>query len=197
MPGCISGAWVSDWLGPRAALTLGVTLQAIVGFIMAGCYAYLSQPHYVGAFVVIYGLFLALGEVGPGDNIGLIASKTSATAVRGQYYGIAGAMGKVGAFVGTYLFPIMQNRYESGSVRAGQVPFVVASALALFSGLLSWFCLPSIGQDMIDEEDRRFRKYLERHGYDISKMGVEEGVGSPVSVDRGHVVDPEKVGGKG
>ena len=34
------------------------------------------------------------------DNIGLIASKTCATAVRGQYYGFAAAIGKVGAFVG-------------------------------------------------------------------------------------------------
>jgi hypothetical protein len=62
-------------------------------------------------FVVVYGIFLALGEVGPGDNIGLIASKTSATAIRGQYYGIAGAMGNVGAFVGTYLFPVCDTPY--------------------------------------------------------------------------------------
>ena len=106
MPGCIFGSWLSDWIGPRYALTLGVTLQAIVGYIMAACYQYLNKPSAVGGFVVVYGVFLALGEVGPGDNIGLIASKTSATAIRGQYYGIAGAMGKVGAFVGTYLFPV-------------------------------------------------------------------------------------------
>jgi MFS family permease len=106
MPGCIFGAWLSDWVGPRYALTIGVTAQAIVGYIMAGCYQWLNKPSAVGGFVVVYGIFLAFGEVGPGDNIGLIASKTSATAIRGQYYGIAGAMGKVGAFVGTYLFPV-------------------------------------------------------------------------------------------
>lgn len=38
-----------------------------------------------------------LGEMGPGDNIGLVASKTSATGIRGEYYAIAAAMGKVGA----------------------------------------------------------------------------------------------------
>jgi hypothetical protein len=32
--------------------------------------------------VVVYGIFLALGEFGPGDNIGLIASKTCATGIR-------------------------------------------------------------------------------------------------------------------
>ena len=52
-------------------------------------------------------IFLALGEVGPGDNIGLLAAKTCATPVRGQYYGIAAAVGKIGAFVGTYVFPVL------------------------------------------------------------------------------------------
>lgn len=41
-------------------------------------------------------------SLGPGNCIGLLAAKTSATAVRGQYYGIAAATGKVGAFVGTW-----------------------------------------------------------------------------------------------
>ena len=68
MPGCIFGAWVSDWIGPRYSLALGVTLQAVVGFIMAGCYKYLNEPSRVGGFVVVYGLFLALGELGPGGK---------------------------------------------------------------------------------------------------------------------------------
>lgn len=34
--GTLLGAPVSDWLGPRMALVLGVTLQAIVGFILSG-----------------------------------------------------------------------------------------------------------------------------------------------------------------
>lgn len=82
MPGCIGGAWVSDWIGPRKALALGVISQSCVGFIMVGCYPYLNLPKNVGGFVIVYGVFLALGELGPGNNIGLLASKTSATAIR-------------------------------------------------------------------------------------------------------------------
>ena len=37
-----------------------------------------------------------LGEMGPGDNIGLVAAKTSATGIRGEYYAIAAALGKIG-----------------------------------------------------------------------------------------------------
>lgn len=68
IPGTIFGAFVSDWIGPRYTLALGVTLQAVVGFIMAGAYEKLAQPQYVGAFAVVYGIFLSLGELGPGNK---------------------------------------------------------------------------------------------------------------------------------
>lgn len=85
IPGALLGGPFSDWIGPRYALAIGVSLQAIVGYIMAADVENLKQ--HIGAFCVVYGIFLSLGEFGPGDNIGLIASKTSATGVRGQYYG--------------------------------------------------------------------------------------------------------------
>ncbi|PGH35558.1 hypothetical protein GX50_01539 [[Emmonsia] crescens] len=170
IPGACLGAFVSDWIGPRHALAVGTFAQGIVGFIMAGSYQYLATAKNVGAFVVVYGIFLSLGELGPGDNIGLIASKTSATAVRGQYYGIAAALGKVGAFVGTYVFPIIQQNAPN-SVRSGQDPFFVASSLSVLSAGLALFLLPHIGQDTITLEDARFRHYLEENGYDTSTMG--------------------------
>lgn len=84
MPGCLAGAFVADLpsMGPKKTLCIGVALQGIVGFIMAGCYPYLNKPENVAGFVVVYGIFLALGEFGPGDNIGLVASKTCATGIR-------------------------------------------------------------------------------------------------------------------
>ena len=96
------GSVLSDWIGPRYALSLGVSIQAVVGFLMAGLYPTLSKVENVAGFVVVYGIFLSLGEMGPGDNIGLLASKTCATGVRGQYYAIAAAIGKIGAFIGAF-----------------------------------------------------------------------------------------------
>lgn len=83
--------------------------------------------------------------MGPGDNIGLCAAKSSATAIRGQYYGIAAAAGKIGAFVGTYVIPIIQNNAPN-EVRRGQDPFFVSSSLCIFSAALAYFLLPQIGQ---------------------------------------------------
>lgn len=140
---------------------------------MAAVVGYLNHPQYIAAFVVVYGVFLSCGELGPGDNIGLVASKTCPTAIRGQYYAIAAAGGKIGAFVGTYVFPIIQaNAGPEGSTPSLQHPFWVASSLAVFSGLLALFGLPHIGQETIDEEDAKFRALLRQSGFDTNKLGL-------------------------
>ncbi|KAI9800948.1 MAG: hypothetical protein M1833_003085 [Piccolia ochrophora] len=173
LPGCIGGAYLSDFLGPRDALAYGVLAQGIVGFIMAGAYAQLATPAHIAGFVVIYGIFTALGELGPGDNIGLVAAKTSATSVRGKTYGIAAAIGKCGAFAGSYCFPIIQKRAPT-ETRSGQDPFFVASSLCVLSAVLAKFCLPYLSQEAVTEEDHNFRVYLLENGYDTSKMGLRD-----------------------
>ncbi|OKL56184.1 hypothetical protein UA08_08444 [Talaromyces atroroseus] len=171
LPGSFAGAFLSDIFGPKQTLAWGVFLQGVVGFIMVGAYKQLATPEYVAAFVVVFGIFSALGELGPGDNIGLVASKSCATAIRGQYYGIAAAMGKIGAFVGTYVLPIAQKNAPNPT-RAGQDPFIISSALCIFTAVLCWVFVPNIGQDTIALEDLRFREYLEANGFDTTTMGT-------------------------
>ncbi|KAI9807559.1 MAG: hypothetical protein M1825_005499 [Sarcosagium campestre] len=172
IPGAIAGAFLSDIIGPRACLGYGVLLQGLVGFIMAGAYPQLAQPARIGGFVVIFGIFSALGELGPGDNIGLVASKTSATAVRGKYYGIAAAMGKIGAFAGSYAFPVIKKNAPTENQGLANV-FYIASSLCVLSAAIALFLLPHIGQETITEEDNKFREYLIAHGYDTSTMGTK------------------------
>ncbi|KAE8831379.1 hypothetical protein P3342_012150 [Pyrenophora teres f. teres] len=195
MPGCLAGAFVADLssMGPKRTLAIGVVLQGIIGFIMAGCYPWLNRPENVAGFVVVYGVFLALGEFGPGDNIGLVASKTCATGIRGQYYGIAAAVGKIGAFAGSYALDAIQTAAGDDKIAAGRNPFYVASTLAFVAAGLV-FLLPDIGQDTIDHEDVRFRDYLTANGYDTGKMGLSSEVNE--SVEREGVVPVEKVEGK-
>lgn len=178
IPGSFLGAYAADYLGPRLTLTIGVGLQGIIGFCMAAKYETLSK--HIAGFTVVFGIFTTLGEFGPGDNIGLIASKTSATAIRGQYYGIAAAVGKIGAFVGTYVFPVIIANFGGNEdpprLESYTVPFYISSALCLFSAALALFCLPSLTQDAVNDEDVRFREYLLNHGFDVSKMGDADSI---------------------
>ena len=60
-------------------------------------------PTYLDSILqVVYGIFLSFGELGPGNCLGLLTSKSSPTAVRAEFYGIAAAIGKVGAFIGIW-----------------------------------------------------------------------------------------------
>ncbi|SCU88869.1 LAMI_0D11606g1_1 [Lachancea mirantina] len=171
IPGAFLGAIFADYWGPRNTLVVGVTLQAVLGFIMAGCLEHLRK--HIGGFVVVFGIFSTLGEFGPGDNIGCLASKTSATPVRGHYYGIAAAVGKIGAFVGTYVFPIIMKRAGGEDTTPGlQAPFWVSASLCLFAAFLALFFLPPVDQESNNLEDELFIEYLESTGYDTSLMGT-------------------------
>lgn len=171
MPGTIGGAFIIDYLGPKYTLILGLLSQAVIGFIMSGLYKQLTS--HIAAFAVVYGIFLSLGELGPGNCIGLLAAKTSATAVRGQYYGIAAATGKVGAFVGTWAFPQMIIDFGGATSERGNTgPFWLASALAILSATVTFFFIEPMGADGMVEEDAKFREYLEQNGYDTSQMGL-------------------------
>lgn len=196
VPGAMLGSIFSDKVGPRYALAAGVLAQAVVGFIMAGLYPHLAKPENVAGFAVVYGIFLSLGEVGPGDNIGLVASKTCATGVRGQYYAIAAAFGKIGAFVGTYVFPYIEKAGGSDTNASAQYPFYVSSCFCVLMAALVLFGLPHIDQDTITTEDIKFREYLEKEGWDINQLGLLKGesVASRAAAFRpaGVVQDDEK-----
>lgn len=172
LPGTIIGAFVSDKLGPKRTMITGLIIQAILAFIMGGAFGKIRES--LGGFITVYGLFLAFGEFGAGNNLGLLASKACGpAAVRGTFYGIAAAIGKVGAFSGSYAFPQIQtdlgtpndNIYYAG-------PFYIAGGLAIFSAVVVTFFIPNIGQDSMKKEDEAFRQYLAEHGYDVSQMGI-------------------------
>ncbi|KAJ7454738.1 metabolite transporter [Mycena latifolia] len=183
MPGTIIGAFVVDYLGPKWTMITGLLFQAFFGFIMSGLYEKLKE--HIAAFAVIYGIFLCFGEFGPGNNLGLLASKSSPTAVRGQFYGMAAAIGKVGAFVGTWAFPPMIDAFGKNDPDKGNTgPFWVGSGLAILSAIVTYFFIAPLDHDGMAKEDIIFREYLEAHGFDTSGMGfIDESPTSSVPED--------------
>ncbi|KAJ2922545.1 hypothetical protein H1R20_g14539, partial [Candolleomyces eurysporus] len=182
MPGTLGGAFIVDYLGPKYTLITGLLCQALVGFIMSGLYKQLTSK--IAAFAVVYGIFLSFGELGPGNCMGLLASKTSPTAIRGQYYGLAAAIGKVGAFVGTWAFPpIIEAFGGASSTRGNTGPFWIASGLAILSATTAFFFITPLSHDGMEKEDRAFREYLEANGFNTSTMGLPEYSSDTSSVD--------------
>ncbi|EMR10827.1 hypothetical protein PNEG_00973 [Pneumocystis murina B123] len=169
--GSFIGAFMTDYFEPKNVLAFGVFLQGIFGFLMAGLYLKLKDS--VIAFIILYALFMAFGEIGPGDNIGNISAKASPTPIRGQFYGICAASGKIGAFVGSYAFNYIIERFGgSESENGNKGPFFIGSALAIISGIISFFFIPKLSHDCVREENEHFKIWLQEQGYDTSKMGL-------------------------
>lgn len=42
------------------------------------------------------------------------------------------------------------------------------------SAIIAITCLPNISQNFIEEEDSKFKEYLEEQGYDTSSMGTKD-----------------------
>lgn len=75
LPGPFLGGYLSDKIGRRKTMALGFTLQAIIGFILGGATAQIQKIFPL--FVVLYGLFLTFGEVGPGRCVPSSSCKTN------------------------------------------------------------------------------------------------------------------------
>ncbi|GAA5899658.1 hypothetical protein JCM8208_000620 [Rhodotorula glutinis] len=168
IPGTIIGALLVDWLKPKRQLIIFLCLQGVVGFIMSGLYERLVA--HIAAFSVVYGIFLSLGESGAGDCLGLLASKTWPTAVRGQLYGLAAAIGKAGAYVGVWAFPAIIDAFPEG-VSQTRGPFFVGSGLCFLSAVVIFLLVPEVQPNSMTQIDVDFREYLIASGYDVSQMG--------------------------
>ncbi|KAK7690583.1 hypothetical protein QCA50_005681 [Cerrena zonata] len=189
MPGTLIGAFIVDYIGPKWTMISGLLAQAVIGFIMSGLYSHLVN--HVGAFAVVYGIFLSFGELGPGNCLGMLAAKSGPTAVRGQFYGAAAAIGKIGAFVGTWAFPPIIDAFGGpASTRGNTGPFWVGSALAILSALIVFFLVKPLDHDGMIKEDQAFREYLEENGFDTSQMGLLNDTASTTSA-RSDTKEPE------
>ncbi|KAL3963474.1 hypothetical protein ACCO45_000478 [Purpureocillium lilacinum] len=161
LPGTIIGGFLMDRIGRKQTMTLGFVLWSLLAFIIGGALKPILTVFPL--FVVLYGIFNTLGEMGPGVATFLCAAESFPTPVRGHFVGLAAAVGKAGAAIGTQVFNPIQNSFHDDE-KGVQGVFLIGAAFALTGGVISWFLIPDKEQDL-ESEDVRFRRYLEEHGY--------------------------------
>ncbi|PON24243.1 hypothetical protein TGAM01_v206931 [Trichoderma gamsii] len=161
LPGTLIGGLLMDKIGRKQTMALGFFLWSILAFIIGGDLNPITSVFPL--FVVLYGIFNTLGEMGPGVGTFLCGAESFPTPVRGHFLGFAAAVGKAGAAIGTQVFTPIQNSF-SDSQKGVQGVFLIGAAFAMVGCLITWFLIPDEEKDL-ESEDARFRAYLEENGY--------------------------------
>jgi MFS family permease len=133
LPGCIVDGLLMDRIGRKQTMTLGFFLWGILGFLLGGALGPIQTVFPL--FVVLYGIFNALGEIGPGVATFLCAAESFPTLLRGYYMGFAAAVGKAGAAIGTQVFTPIQDSFSS-TEKGQQGVFLIGVRLRLSGALL-------------------------------------------------------------
>ena len=86
----------------------------LVGFILMGlCFAVIGlvpgMTTAVAPFLLVYGISYFFTEFGPNMTTFVLPGEVFPTAARATGHGISAGIGKFGAFVGVFLFPVLQG----------------------------------------------------------------------------------------
>jgi MFS family permease len=142
-------------------MALGFGLQAVLGFVLGGAIRPIQEVFPL--FVVLYGIFLTLGEVGPGSTVVLVASESFPTSIIGQMMGLVSAFSKAGAAIGTQVFTAILNAYADNSDKGDQVAFLIGSGFAVLGAVIAFFVIPDVSRQL-DDDDAAWKVYLADHG---------------------------------
>ena len=130
VPGYFVAALTMDRLGRKPIQVIGFLMMAASFGLMA---LIPEIDRLVVPFLIIYGISYFFTEFGPNATTFVYPAEVFPVAVRTTGHGIASAAGKVGAFVGVFLFPIMMAHYRlMGAEAMAALASVLGLAVTIF-----------------------------------------------------------------
>ncbi|MCL4326026.1 MAG: MFS transporter [Candidatus Thermoplasmatota archaeon] len=143
-------AFPGYWLATSLLDTLGrKSIQAMGFAVMSVCYITISIVpaimHNITYFIGIYGISYFFIEFGPNVTTFVYPSEIFPSHVRGTGDGIAASSGKIGAFIGTLLFPILNIFVHITGV------FAILAFLSLIGVVVTILILPETKQKSLEE----------------------------------------------
>jgi MFS family permease len=150
-PGYVLSIFGMDRFGRKTIQNLGFGMMAasFAGIALLGDAKSILVP-----FVVLYCLNYFFTEFGPNTTTFVLPAEIFPASVRTTSHGISATIGKVGAAVGTFSFPLLQSRFGLPG------PMWVAAVSCAIGLALTWTLLPEPkGLDL--EEASRDRAFAE------------------------------------
>ena len=122
-PGYLVAAFTMDKLGRKTIQSIGF---GVMGAAFAAMAFIPDIEHMVIPFLIVYGISYFFTEFGPNATTFVYPSELFPVTGRTTGHGIASAMGKLGAFVGVFMFPFLMHWH--GLLAAESVAGVISFA---------------------------------------------------------------------
>jgi MFS transporter, PHS family, inorganic phosphate transporter len=143
VPGYIVAILLLDKVGRKSIQLLGFAVMALM-FLLIGLIPGVSTT--LAPFLLLYGISYFFTEFGPNMTTFIYPAELFPTHVRTTGHGIAAGCGKLGAFVGAFLFPDLLASHLG--LRGAMVISGVVAAAGL---LLTGFTLPETRGKSLEE----------------------------------------------
>jgi MFS family permease len=133
LPGYLLSMFGMDRWGRKTIQILGFGMMAVsfIGIALIG-----DAPSILIPFVVLYGVNYFFTEFGPNTTTFVLPAEIFPVRVRSTSHGIAATVGKVGAAIGTFSFPLLQATYGLPG------PMWVAGIASIGGLAITWWLLP-------------------------------------------------------
>ena len=134
VPGYIVAILLLDKTGRRSIQVLGFAMMGLM-FLLIGLIPSVTKTALL--FALLYGISYFFTEFGPNTTTFIYPAEIFPTQVRTTAHGISAGAGKLGAFLGAFLFPDFLN--SSFGIRGAEI---IAGIVALVGMLLTIVTLP-------------------------------------------------------
>jgi PHS family inorganic phosphate transporter-like MFS transporter len=134
VPGYVVAIWLLDKTGRRSIQVLGFFMMGLM-FLLIGLIPSVTKTALL--FALLYGISYFFTEFGPNTTTFIYPAEIFPTKVRTTGHGISAGAGKLGAFLGAFLFPDFLN--SSLGIRGAEI---IAAIVAFVGMLLTIATLP-------------------------------------------------------
>jgi MFS transporter, PHS family, inorganic phosphate transporter len=165
LPGYIVAAFTIDRIGRKTIQLLGFAMMAVFFGLL---FVFPALTLIGVSFLLLYGASYFFTEFGPNVTTFLYPAEIFPVTVRTTAHGFSASLGKVGAFIGAFVFPLML----SSSVFKLPGAMGVAAGICVVGFLLT-FLLPEPNQKSLETIEREGEQLDERVAGDKSEKDSE------------------------
>jgi MFS transporter, PHS family, inorganic phosphate transporter len=156
LPGYIVTAFTVDHLGRKPIQLLGFAMMALS---YGTLFFFPAWTTMTAPFLLCYGLAYFFTEFGPNITTFMYPAEIFPVTIRSTAHGLASGLGKFGAFIGAFIFPLL---LKSSSFKLPGAMGVAAAICAL--GFLVSFLLPEPKQKSLETIDKEGEQMDEQSG---------------------------------